>query len=581
LRCKFQCGSFELLSLFQGIKPVKRTEALRDGIAGVLFAATDIPQVLGYTRIAGMPVVTGLYALLLPFLAFATFGSSRFLVVSADSATAAILHSGLTNLAPTASERYVALAGMVALLTAAFLLLARVLKLGFIADFLSRTVLVGFLTGVGFQVGISVLGQMVGISTDSHYTIVRLYEVCRNIPKVHLPTLLVTVTVLAIVLTLSRFAPRLPGALLAVVGSTAVSAALDFSRRGIETIGPVAGGLPRLRIPGVHWSDILPLTSIAGSCAVMILAQSAATARVYAARHNQRMDADQDLVGLSAANATAAISGTFVVNGSPTQTAMIENAGSRSQIAQTAAAAMVALVLLFFTKPLQYLPQCVLGAMVFLVALRMIDTRGLRNIRKESPAEFLLAVVTALVVVGVGVEQGIVVAMVMSLLRIVHHSYHPRSGVMFSESDGTWKLTAPVAGAMTLPGLVLYRFGAALYYANASRFADEILTVVGPSPTPVRWLIVDAEAITQVDYSAARVIEQLKKALTAAGVSFGFARLPFNTRADFDRHHLTDVIGERWIFNRIHDALDAYEPPRNNRGSPPVDPDPRTEVHTR
>ena len=570
-----------MLSLFQGIKPVKRAGAMRDALAGVLFAATDIPQVLGYARIAGMPVVTGFYALLLPFLAFATFGSSRYLVVSADSATAAILRSSLTGMAPAASERYIALASLVALLTAGFLLLASLFKLGFIADFLSRTVLVGFLTGVGFQVGISVLGQMVGITTESHNSLVRLYEVCRNVSAVHLPTLFVAITVIAIVLALKRLAPRAPGALLALVGSTAISAALDFAGRGIETIGPVAGGLPHLGIPDVHWSDILPVASAAGSCAVMILAQSAATARVYAARHNQKMDADRDLVGLSAANAAAAFSGGFVVNGSPTQTAIMEGSGSQSQIAQVTAAAAVALVLVFFTKQLQYLPQCVLGAMVFLVAIHMINLRGLRDIRKESPAEFALAVFTALFVIAVGVEQGIVLAMIVSLLRIVHHSYHPRSGVMISESDGTWKLIPPVVGAMTLPGLVLYRFGAALYYANASRFADEILAAVGPSPTPVHWLIVDAEAITQVDYSAARVIEDLKKVLTAAGVSFGFARLSFNTRADFDRHHLTEAIGTQWIFNRIHDALDAYEPPRMSRGAPPIDPDATTGIHVR
>ena len=556
-----------MLSLFQGIKPVKRAGAVRDALAGIVFAAMDIPQALGYTRIAGMPIVTGLYGLLLPLLAFATFGSSRFLVVAADSATAAILRSGLNGIAPTASARYVALAGLVALLTAFFLLLARLLKLGFIANFLSRTVLVGFLTGVGFQVGISVLGQMVGVPVGSRKTLVQVYEICRRLPQVHLPTLFVAVVVLAFVFALRRFAPKVPGALLVVIGATAASAAWDFAGRGIATIGPVAGGLPHLGIPfgipEVYWSDILPMASIAGSCAVMILAQSAATARVYAARHNQSLDADQDLVGLAAANAAAALSGGFVVNGSPTQTAMVEGVGSRSQIAQVAAALTVALVLLFLTRPLQYLPQCVLGAMVFLVAIHMIDLRGLRDIRKESPAEFALATVTALFVVAVGVEQGIVLAMIVSLLRIVHHSYHPRSGVMIAEADGTWRLIPPVAGAVTEPGFVLYRFGAALFYANASRFADEILTLARPSPTPspmpVRWLIVDAEAITNVDYSAARVVEELKKDLTKAGIVFGFARVPWNTRADFDRHHLTEAIGPSLIFNRLHDALAAYE----------------------
>jgi sulfate permease, SulP family len=548
-----------LLNLFQGIKPVKRDKAARDGLAGVVFAAQDIPQALGYTRIAGMPVVTGLYSLLLPLLAFAAFGSSRYLVVAADSATAAILRGGLVEMAPAASARYVALAGLVALLTAGFLLLARLLKLGFVADFLSQTVLAGFLTGVGFQVGIAVLGQMFGIENASHATVAQLYHVCRNLPNAHLPTVLVTVIVLATVFALQRFVPAVPGPLVAVVGATAASAIWNFADHGITTIGPVAGGLPHLGLPEVHWGDIPPLLSVAGSCAIMILTQSAATSRIYAARHHQRLDEDQDLVGLSAANAAAALSGTFVVNGSPTQTAMVESAGSSSQIAQVVAAGVAALVLLFFTKPLQYLPHCVLGALVFLVAIRMIKLNTLRNIRKESPAEFALAVVTAVFVIVVGVEQGIVLAMAMSLLRIVHHSYHPRSGVLHSESDGTWKLAPPVAGATTEPGLVMYRFGAALYYANASRFADEILTIVGPAPCSVRWLIIDAEAITQVDYSAARVVEELKKDLAAAGVSFGFARLPWNTRADFDRHHLTECIGPSWIFNRLHDALDAFE----------------------
>jgi MFS superfamily sulfate permease-like transporter len=199
----------------------------------------------------------------------------------------------------------------------------------------------------------------------------------------------------------------------------------------------------------------------------------------------------------------------------------------------------------------------------------MINLRSLRDIRKESPQEFALAIVTAVFVVAVGVEQGIVLAMVMSLLRIVHHSYHPRSGVLVADGEGTWKLIPPVRGAETEPGLVLYRFGAALFYANASRFSDEIITIVGPSPTSVRWLIVDAEAITDIDYSAARVVEELKKYLTRAGVEFGVARLQGNSQADFDRHHLNQVIGPSWIFNRLHDALNAYTPLRSGRRSPP------------
>jgi sulfate permease, SulP family len=570
-----------LLSLFQGIKPVKRAAALRDALAGVIFAAMDIPQVLGYTRIAGMPVVTGLYALLLPLLAFATFGSSRFLVVSADFATAAILRSGINGMAPAASTRYVALASLVALLTAGFLLLARLFKLGFIADFLPQTVLIGFLTGVGFQVGISVLGQMLGIPTNAHKPIIQLYEVCRALPSVHLPSLLLTAICLATILLLRRFAPRVPGSLLVVVGATTASAIWDFAGHGISIIGPVVGGLPRLSLPDVHWQDVPPLVSVAVSCTVMIITQSAATSRIYAGRHRHRLDADQDIVGLSAANAAAAFSGTFVVNGSPTQTAMLESCSAESQFAQVTTAAVVALVLLFLTRPIQYLPTCVLGALVFLVALHLIDLRALQAILPESRPEYALALTTAVFVVLAGVEQGIVLAMVMSLLRIVHHSYHPRSGVMIPEPDGAWKLIPPVRGAVTEPGLVLYRFGAALFYANASRFADEISTLVGPPPTSLRWLIVDAEAITNVDYTAARVVQELKKDLTKAGLVFGFARVPWNTRADFDRHHLTEAIGPSLIFNRLHDAVATYE----NQKSLPETPSrtdsekPNTDLH--
>ena len=462
-----------MLNLFQGIRPLKRGGALRDAFAGVAFAAMNIPQALGYTRIAGMPVVTGLYSLLLPLLAFATFGSSRFLVVAADSATAAILRSGLAGMAPSASARYVALAGLVALLTAVFLLLGRLLKLGFVSDFLSQTVLVGFLTGIGFQVGIAVLGQMLGIQVTSRRSILQLVEISRGLPKVHLPTLAVTLAVLAFVFALRWSAPKVPGPMLAVILAIAASALWNFAGHGIAIIGPVVGGLPHFAMPDISWRDIPPLLSVAASCAVMILTQSAATSRVYAARHHDRLDENQDLVGLSAANAAAAFSGTFVVNGSPTQTAMVESVGSQSQIAQVATACVVALVLLFLTKPLQFLPQCVLGTLVFLVAIRLIKLRSLASIRRESPGEFALALTTTVVVVAAGVEQGILLAMILSLLRIVQHSYHPHTGVMALNTEGTWNLNPVAKGAVTEPGLVLYHFGATLFYANANRFAED------------------------------------------------------------------------------------------------------------
>jgi MFS superfamily sulfate permease-like transporter len=540
------------------MRPFNRAGALRDARAGVALAAMNIPQVLGYTRIAGMPVVTGLYTLLLPLLAFAAFGCSRYLVVAADSATAAILASGLAGMAPVASAQYVLLAGYVALLTAAFLLLGRLFKLGFIADFLSQTVLMGFLTGVGFQVGIAVLGPTIGVEVQSRRTVMQAIEICRGLPGVHLPTLLVSTAVLAVVLGLSYAAPKIPGPLVAVVGATAASAYWHLSARGVATIGAIAGGLPHLHFALLPWREILPLIPVAASCAVMIVTQSAATARVYAVRHHEELNENRDLLGLAAANAAAAVSGTFVVNGSPTQTAMVESVGGQSQVAQAATACVVACVLLFLTRPLEFLPQCVLGALVLLVAIHLIDLRGLVGIRRESPGEFAVALTTAIVVVAAGVEDGILAAMVISLLRIVHHSYHPYTGVIIADAKKTWKVIPPVHGAATEPGLVLYHFGASLFYANAGRFAEEIVVLAGQPPSGVRWVIVDAEAIANVDYSAARVVLELKEHLDQMGVRLGFARLAPSTKADFDRHFLSEAFGPDQIFDRLHDALEAF-----------------------
>jgi MFS superfamily sulfate permease-like transporter len=547
------------MRLFQSLRPFRFATAARDAVAGLTLAAMNIPQALGYTKIAGMPVVTGLYSLLLPALGFAAFGSSRYLVVSADSATAAIFASGASPLAPAASPQYVALAGVVALLTAGFLLLARLLKLGFIADFLSQTVLSGFLTGVGFQVGIAVLGEMLGVPISARGTIGQFAQVLRRLPQVHPPTLAVSAVVVVTMLLLHRFAPKVPGALIAVAGAMAASAVWHFSSHGIQVIGPVAGGLPGFKLPAVSWKALPPLLSVAASCAVMIITQSAATARVYAARHEQESDENADLAGLSLANAAAGLSGTFVVNGSPTQTAMVESAGAQSQVAQLATAVIAAVVLLFLTGPLQYLPRCVLGALVFVIAIRLIKLRTILALRRESPGEFGLAMIAAVVVVAAGVEQGIVLAMILSLLRIVQHSYHPHTGVMALNQYGIWQLNPVTPGAMTEPGLVLYRFEAELFYANANRFSEEVRGLVGQAPTAIRWLIVDAESITHLDYSAARVVERLQEKLKSSGAQLGFARMPFGLRADFARHRLTEIIDPALIFNRLHEALAAFE----------------------
>jgi SulP family sulfate permease len=543
------------LPLFQSLRPLTLSAALRDTIAGLQLAAMNIPQALGYTKIAGTPVVTGFYTLLFPLIAFATFGSSRYLVVAADSATAAILAGGVSRLAPLGSERYLELASVVALITAGFLLIARLLKLGFLADFLSQTVLVGFLTGVGFQVGIAVLGTMLGLDVAAHRTVLQLAEVIRDSPHINPTALAISTAVVVCVLGLHALSPKVPGPLVAVVGAIAASAMWSLASHGIAVIGAVPGGMPHFSLPRASWSEIEVLIPIAGSCFVMIVAQSAATARVYAQRHHEVLDEDSDIVGLAAANAAAALSGTFVVNGSPTQTAMVENSGGQSQIAQLSTAACVVLVLLFATKPLQFLPRCALGALVFAIAIKLINIGALRQILSESPAEFWLAIFTAAVVVVVGVEQGIILAMVVSLLRVVAHSYHPHTAVLAMDGHGVWMLKPAVKGQVTEPGIIVYRFSSPLFYANAGFFTEQIRSLVEPASPRVWCVIVDAGAITHVDYTAARAVIELQADLAKENIELVFAHVQSDLKPDLDRHGLTKAIGPNRIFDTLREAI--------------------------
>jgi high affinity sulfate transporter 1 len=536
-------------------RPIVPGGARRDLLAGVGLAAMNIPQLLGYARIAGMPPVTGLYTAVLPVLLFALLGSSRHLVVAADSATAAVLAGALGNLAEPRSERWVALAGMVALLAAAMLLVGRLFRLGFVADFLSRTVLAGFLCGVGLQVGIAMLPDMVGFGTEARAPLLQLAEIVHRLPQADGREAALAAAVVAAVLAGRRWRPRWPVGLAAVVASIAASAALGFEAHGIAVLGPVPGGLPAIAWPAVSWRETLVLLPTAASCVVLIIAQSSATARSYALRHGEGHDANADLLGLAAANAAAGMSGTFVVNGSPTQTAMAAAAGARSQLAQAAFAAVATLVLVALTGVLHALPRCVLAAVVFTIAVQLVDLRGLWAIRRESPGEFGLAVLTAAAVVGVGVEPGILLAVGLSLLRHVRHSYQPHSGLMVRGPEGEW-ISRPVAsGATAEPAIAVYRFGADLFYANEQRFCDELRTLVDSARSPLRAVVVDASAISDLDYSAAMSLRSLVDDLRARGVRLVFGRVSDGLRSDMVRHRIAEALGAAHLHASLHEAL--------------------------
>jgi sulfate permease, SulP family len=550
------------VQLFEGILPIDRSRMSVDMVAGITLAALGIPEVMGYAKIAGMPVITGLYTILVPIAVFAILGSSRHLVVGADSATAAILAAGLAGLAAEGSSEYVALAGIMALLVAGILLLARIVRLGFLADFLSRSVLIGFLTGVGIQVAMGQLAGMLGVTGGTGGTLSKFFGTLQRIPDTSPTTLAVSLSVLAVILGLKAVNPKIPGALIAVIGAIIVSWAASLASHGVATLGPVPGGLPNFGVPTTGWDDWTKLLPTAASIFLVILAQSAATSRAYAAKYGESFDENVDLVGLSLASASAGLSGTFVVNGSPTKTQMVDSAGGRSQISTLTTAVIILVVLLFLTKPLQYMPEAVLASVVFLIGIELVDVKGMRKILRWRLDEFVVALVTATTVVVLGVEQGIILAIVLSVLDHLRFSYHPHNTILARKEGSTFQsVSLPERGSIPemLPGLIVYRFAASLYYANANRLTEELRHIVKENPTPPKWLCIDGAAIGDVDFSAGETLLDLYGELKGGGTKVVFTQISHEVRVELDRYGITEKIGADSFFDSLVDVVAAYE----------------------
>src|SRR3954468_5397356 len=556
------------VSALDGIAPYQRSWLTKDVVAGITLAALAIPEVMGYTKIAGTPVITGLYTILLPILAFAVFGSSRHLVVGGDSATAAILFAGIAGLGISGlqpgSSQWLALASLSALMAAGLLLLARLARLGFLANFISRTVLIGFLTGVGIQVAMGQFAGLFGIPSPdvsldrTSGAVIKFWDTLTNIDQTSGATLAVSLCVIAILIVFGRWIKAVPGGLVAVVGAIVVSYAADLSSHGVTVLGPVPSGLPHIGFPdGVTWSNATALLGTAVSIFLVILAQSAATSRAYAVKYKERFVENDDLVGLSAANLAAGLSGTFVVNGSPTKTEMVDEAKSHTQVAQLTTAAVVAIVLLFLTKPLQYLPNAVLSAVVFLIGLKLIDIANMNGIRRLRKDEFWVAAGTAAVVVGIGVEQGIILAIILSVILHLRRHYAPRDRVISWDESGRYTLSLPTPGTLTEPGLVIYRFGVGIFYANSERLSEEVLGLVDVE-SPPRWFVLDADAIDDIDYTGGKTLSELVDQLSDRNVVFAVADASHAVRRELDRFGITGKIGADHYFDSLGAAREAF-----------------------
>jgi high affinity sulfate transporter 1 len=546
------------------LRGYKREYLSRDVIAGVTLSAIAIPEVLGYTSISQTPLVTGLYTIIFPTLVFALLGSSKLLVVGADSATAALLAAGLTGLGisglqPNTTE-WVAYCSMVALITGGILVIARLFRLGFLGDFLSASVLIGFLTGVGVQVLSGQIPEILGVPKGTGNWVQQQIDWIKEIPDIQWETFAFGITTIVIILLFKRFAPKIPGAVVAVVLLIIVSTVTDAASHGVKVVGAVPDGFPSpLGIPqGINSSYLAGLAGIAASCFVLIVAQSAATSRSFAMKHGDKVDVNRDIIGLSGSNIAAGLTGTFVVNGSPTKTQILDGQGGRSQVANMTMAAVALLFTMYFTSVLTNMPKAVLAGIVFLIGVDLIDITGLRRIASRRMDEFVIALVTAVVVCAVGVEQGIILAIVVSMLDIIRRQYQPKDFVV-----GTTDLDHPTfakaePGAQSEPGLVVFRYDASLFYANANAFVDDIQRVIESAPDKVRWLVLDASTLDDVDYSAGIALGGLLDYLDHHGVVLALARADSGLTDTLETYGLRTRFPDDRIFANLDDAVDAF-----------------------
>ncbi len=548
------------IRFLDGILPFKKELLPQDIFAGLTLAAAGIPQAMGYTKIAETPVVTGFYTLLLPLLAFALLGGSRRLVVASDSATAAILAASLITLAPAGSAEYVGLTSLVAFIVALMLLAARFLQLGFLADFLSRSAIVGFMTGVGVQVACGQLAGLFGLHNLSREPYDQVVSVIERLPEQgHWLTAGISLLVILIILACRRFAPKVPGALLAVIGMIGASLLFNLGEQGVEVVGAIPSGLPTLSLPALHWPHVHQLLTTAATCFVVIIAQSAATSRSYGLRHSERVDENSDLVGLSGANAMAALSGTFVVNGTPTQTELVDGAGGHSQLAQVTTALVVMLVLLFLTGPLASMPMAVLSAIVFLVGIKLIDVAGLKDIYRFERTEFYIALATGLTVLVFDIMDGIAVAVIMSLVAHVRHTYKPRTSVLQRDGDGHLQPVEFAANVYAAAGIIVYRFEANLFYANAGRFMEEVIHLAENSSPELRWIVVDATGVNDIDYSAAKALIQLNAELLRRNIRLACVATSAGVLAEIQRYRSSTNKEAQLVFETVAASLQALK----------------------
>ncbi|MBG7157799.1 SulP family inorganic anion transporter [Pseudomonas aeruginosa] len=526
--------------------------------AGLSVAAIQIPTAIAYAQIAGFPPQVGLYACILPMLIYALIGSSRQLMVGPDAATAAMVAAAITPLAAGDPQRLVDLSMIVAIMVGLFSIVAGLARAGFIASFLSRPILVGYLNGIGLSLLVGQLGKLFGYEAATSGFVAGILALLENLLHIHWPTLILGSLSLLLMVLLPRRFPQLPGALCGVLLASLAAALLGLDRYGVELLGEVPAGLPQLSWPQTSLEELKSLLRDATGITVVSFCSAMLTARSFAARHGYSINANHEFVALGLANIGAGVSQGFAISGADSRTAVNDMVGGKTQLVGVGAALVIAATLLLLNKPLGWVPMPALGAVLLLAGWGLIDVQALKGFWKLSRFEFSLCLLTTVGVLSVGVLPGIFVAVSIAVLRLLYYTYRPSDAVLgwMHGIDGQVEL-AKYPQATTLPGLVIYRFDAPLLFFTADYFKQRVLAVVDGSERP-NAVLLNAEAMTNLDISGLATLHEVQQILKAQGVHLSLARVTGQTLDLLQRSSMLGEIKPPLVFSSVRSGVSAY-----------------------
>ena len=536
--------------------------ASRDVVAGLVLTTLLVPQGMAYAELAGLPAITGLYTSILCLLGYAVFGPSRILVLGPDSSLGPMIAATILPLLVAGGDpkRAVALASMLALLVGAFMAVGGAFGLGFVADLLSKPTMIGYMNGLAVTIVVGQLPKLFGFSVDANGLRAETKAFVDGVAdgKTVTAALVVGVFGLAVILVLQRFLPKIPAILVAVVASILATSLFDLASHGVTFVGTLPQGFPPLTVPDIKASDVPLLIGGALGIALVALADTISTASAFAERTGQDVDGSQEMVGIGAANIAAGFFQGFPVSTSGSRTAVAEQSGARTQVTGLVGALTIVLMLLFLPGLMKNLPQPTLAAVVIAAALSLADISGTRRLWQQRRGDFALSIAAFLGVALLGVLAGIAIAVALSVISVFRRAWWPYQTVL-GRVDGLpgYHDLRSYPDAEVLPGLVVFRFDAPLFFANARTFRDQIRRLASANPPPT-WIIVASEPITDVDTTAADMLEDLDQRINAAGVSLVFAEMKDPVRRKIERYELTRTIDPNHFFPTVAAAVDAY-----------------------